>query len=138
MCRLTASDDPRIGVLFELRDLAVPVVSGKIVSSKESIVNIWRKKLDLSVVRKRLLSHRDVPEAHRWAREPTRILSGRDFIRVNHLRYNLFLTGQLKHRMCRQANICLTLSGIFFRYALGPMAQESSGIIRYVNFCRKD
>ncbi|KAF6020660.1 hypothetical protein EB796_021030 [Bugula neritina] len=54
---------------------------------------------------KGLLSHRNVSEAHRWAREPTRILSGRDYIRVHDIRYNLFLTGQLKYRMCYQANI---------------------------------
>lgn len=48
MCRLTASDDPRVGVLFELRDLAAPVEAGKIVPSKESIVNIWREARSFS------------------------------------------------------------------------------------------
>lgn len=32
-------------------------------------------------------------------------LSGKDFVRVNNLRYNLLMTGQLKHRMDRQFNI---------------------------------
>jgi len=103
----------------------------KTISFKDNLDNIWREKLDLSVDGKGLLNHRDVPKAHWWAREPTRILSGKDFIRVNHLRYNLLLTGQLKHRMC-----CT-----FFIHSSGVpdlMAQEISGTIKYVSLCRKD
>ncbi|KAF6027087.1 hypothetical protein EB796_014613 [Bugula neritina] len=105
MCRLIGANDTRTSMLIDQRDLAAPVISGKTVSTSDSLVSIWREKLDDSVDGKGLLFHRDVPEAHRWAREPTRILTGRDFVRVNHLRFNLLLTGQLKFRMCRQANI---------------------------------
>ncbi|KAF6016440.1 hypothetical protein EB796_025253 [Bugula neritina] len=43
MCRLIGANDTRTSMLIDQRDLAAPVVSGKTVSTSDSLVSIWRR-----------------------------------------------------------------------------------------------
>jgi hypothetical protein len=105
LCRLTSYDDPLATLAVNINDLVSPEIAGESITSRTTEESFWRKQLLNTVDGKGFDYHQNIPQAHRWAREPTKLLSGRDFIRVNHLRYNLLMTRQLKHRMNRHASI---------------------------------
>ena len=66
LCRLTGSEDTLAPLIYNLEDLAAPVVAGKTVSSKEDIRNIWKEKLADSVDGKGLLQHQVMVSTLRW------------------------------------------------------------------------
>lgn len=63
-------------------------VEGRYLVTRSDIDAFWSSKLHESVDGSGLKEASHAPYAHRWIREPTRLLSGRDFIRCLKLRIN--------------------------------------------------
>ena len=103
--RLLQYDDPLTATILEGHSLASPIISGEPISSTSDIDTVHRNKLTSEVNGRGLRYHQEVPQCHRWVREPTTLLTGKDYIRVLHLRFNLMLSNILKHRLNKNTNI---------------------------------
>lgn len=83
-------------------------VNGAVLKTSDAIKKMWSQKLYNSVDGGGLREAAQVPYAHRWIREPTKLLSGRDFINCVKIRINAFPTRsrttrgrEQLDRMCR-------------------------------------
>ena len=81
---------------------------GIILDSKAAVELMWRRKLYAAVDGNGLREAYHHPYAHRWVREPTRLLSGRDYLNCIRMRINALPTrsrttrGRLdESRLCR-------------------------------------
>lgn len=91
---------------------------------------------------KGLAEHEKVPQAHRWTREPTKLLTGRDYIRINHLRYKTLVTNSLRNRINKSVTVycpvCVntphTLSHILQTCprSHGPRVHRHNSIVEYI------
>lgn len=102
--KLLTIDDQVPSELLTAKDLTTPMFENQLAGTTDQVNNIWKEKLYASVDGAGLQYHQEVPKAHNWLREPTRLLTGRDFIRCVHLRYRLLMTNVLRHRMNANAD----------------------------------
>jgi len=140
IARLTWYNVMSVGAVIGLEELAPPRIMGKNVGSKKE--NLWKDRLLDSTDGKGLAEHSKVPQAHRWTRELTRIQSGRDYIRINHLRYKTLVTNALRNRINKSVSafcpVCIntphTLGHIMQTCpsSHGPRVHRHNTVVEYI------
>lgn len=75
------------------------MIGGNPIASREKKEQEMMERRNTSLSGRGLHFHVKVPAAHTWLREPTRLLTGRDFIRAIHLRFDLMPTRIILNRL---------------------------------------
>ena len=104
-CRLMTYKDPLTAVILPPDEIvSAPMIAGEPVDSTVRAGQIHADRAHSCTDGKGLQYHRGVPAAHDWVAAPTRLLSGKDYIRINHLRHNRMLSRSMKSRLNRNTD----------------------------------
>lgn len=100
-------DDPDRFLSTEVSQLQKRLYKdGVVMDTLTKIKRMWANRLHNSVDGKALKDSRKVPNQHRWIMEPTKLLSGRDFVNLNKVRINALPVRSRTSRGRRRDRIC--------------------------------
>lgn len=116
--------------------------NGNQLQSQQDILDMWSRRLNSTVDGAGLSGCEDLPQVNRWIREPTKMLSGRDYINAIKLRINALPTrsrtarGRAEiDRSCRAGCRCPeTLNHILQQChrTHGPRIARHDAVVKYV------
>ena len=121
-----------------------------LIKTSKQLEDYWSKKLYLSVDGAGLKTSGDAPTAHRWIAEPTKLLSGKDFINLIRLRINTLHslsratrgnTRRYQDRFCRAGcRVPETLNHILQKCGRtnGPRIDRHNNVAKFVARRMKD